>query len=166
MQTAILTLLTILTFEAGTIKDSPLSFAAEPLFIEIACLEKVPIVKVQLNDKEAFFVLDSGSDISIINRLDLDKFQFTVKKTASRDVKGFAGEQRGIYRVNQVKLALGDHEINSSFFATDLKHLVRTIENHTSITVNGILGLDIMKEYGFTIDYLNMRLSIDLKSNR
>ena len=133
------------------------------LTIEIVCLEKVPIIKVHLNGKTSYFVLDSGSDISIFNSKDAKRYSFIVKNTASRDVKGFSGDRQGIYGVSEVKLTLGDQVLKTSFFASNLDHLVQHLEKSTSIKVSGIIGLDLMKKYNFEIDYQNKSLRFDLK---
>ena len=137
------------------LKMSAASLTSEPYIIPIVCLDKVPIIEVQLNGLPAYFILDSGSDISVLNLADADRYLFTTKQIATRDLKGFSGGRQGIFSVKSAELVLSSYQINSSFYTTDLDHLVQTLEKSTSITVNGIIGLDIMKEYGFEIDYAN-----------
>ena len=130
--------------------------------IKIVCLEKVPIVEVQLNGVPAYFILDSGSDISLLNQTDADKYQFTLAKSSSKDLRGFSGGVQVLHHAAGISLKLNDHEIKVSFYTAHLDQLVQVLKQYSSIKITGIIGLDVMKEYGFEIDYSDQLLHFNL----
>jgi hypothetical protein len=46
------------------------------------------------------------------------------------------------------------------YLAYDLSRVVRTTEQKINIKISGIIGSDLMKRYGFIIDYANKQVGI------
>jgi len=126
--------------------------------IDIICLKKVPIIEVQLNGKTAYFILDSGSDISLVNNKELTKYAFSLKKRATKDLKGISGERKAIYEILDLHFQAAGQLLETTFYAADLSPLVGSLLKSTQIRVSGIIGMDLMKAYGFEIDYRNKKL--------
>ncbi len=151
------TLLTILTLTA-------LVFAAEAHVaennIQIVSLEKVPIIEISLNGKTAYFVLDSGSDVSLLHVLEAENFQFTRNKKASKSIIGASGGKQPLFEASQIKLKIGQHSMQTVFYATDLSTIVESLSISTGFTISGIIGMDLMRKYGFEIDYGNQKLTL------
>ena len=116
---------------------------------------KVPVVRVDLNGRAAYFVIDSGSDISLINMSDAGYFNFNTRNTASMDLKGFSGMRSAIYRTSEIEILVKGHSLDSYFYAADLSPLIDTLQKYTTLRISGIIGLDLMREHQFEIDYSN-----------
>ena len=135
--------------------------SADRYFIDIVCLKKVPIIKATLNGKTAYFVLDSGSDVSIIHKLDASDFAFTPKKRAIKSIIGVSGGNQSLHEVPDAVLQMAGHRLQTQFYATDLSTVVKALSISTGITVSGIIGVDLMRKYGFEIDYVGEKLFLD-----
>ena len=126
-----------------------------PIFeiLDIVSLEKIPIVKCQINGIEAFFVLDSGSDVSLLHSLYADQYDFSFKKKAHKSIVGLSGGSQSLHIVPEVKLIANTTQFETDYYTTDLSTIVESLEKSTGFTISGIIGMDIMRKYGFTIDY-------------
>jgi len=142
--------------------------AVEPVYdrysVDIICLKKVPIIKVQLNGETAYFILDSGSDVSLLNTEEASHFDFSLSNRAPKGIKGFSGERQAVHKVSEANVQLNDYKLQVEFYATDLTHLVKSLLARTEIKVTGIIGMDLMRAYGFEIDYGNKILHLDLNA--
>ncbi len=127
---------------------------------KIISLEKVPIVKVTLNGKTAYFILDSGSDVSLLHLHQAAVFQFSHKKRVSKSIIGASGGRQPLFEASQVELQIGQQSLQALYYATDLSTIVESISNSTGIIITGIMGMDLMRRYSFEIDYWNKKLTL------
>lgn len=113
------------------------------------------IIKGELNGKKAFFLVDTGSDLSFINSGQLYKFQLKEKEIYgnSKEAIGFNGETAAIKKVANANLIIGENFAHSSFYSINLNELTKSIEAKTNIKISGIIGADILKKYNCVIDY-------------
>ena len=127
---------------------------------KIVSLEKVPIISVDLNGKTAYFVLDSGSDVSLLHLAETESFEFTHQKRAVKSIIGASGGSQPLFEASAVALRIGHQLLQTSFYATDLTTVVESLAASTGIRITGIIGMDLMHRYGFEIDYGNKQLTI------
>lgn len=132
--------------------------------IEIKSLEKVPIVEVTLNGKTAYFVLDSGSDVSLLDSAEANDYGFFFQKRATRSIVGASGGNQSLYQATGVNLQIDRQPLQTAFYATDLSPVIESLSNSTGIAISGIIGMDLMRKYGFEIDYLAQKLTLHLSS--
>lgn len=135
--------------------------ATDRYSIDIVCLKKVPIVKVTLNGKTAYFVLDSGSDVSLLHKSDAFDYAFSPKKRATKSIIGVSGGNQPLYEAPDIVLKMAGHNLQTQFYATDLSTVVEALTISTGIAVSGIIGIDLMRKYGFEIDYMGEKLFFD-----
>ncbi len=144
---------------------SQLTAAHEPTAdrysIDIVCLKKVPIVKATLNGKTAYFVLDSGSDVSLLHKLAASDYKFSVKKRIEKSIIGVTGGNQSLHEVPDAVLQMIGHNLQTQFYATDLSTVVEVLFISTGIDISGIIGIDLMRKYGFEIDYASEKLFLD-----
>lgn len=135
--------------------------ATDRYSIDIECLKKVPIVKATLNGKTAYFIVDSGSDVSLLHKSDASDYAFTPKKRATKSIIGVSGGNQSLYEAPDIDLKMAGHRLQTQFYATDLSTVVKALFISTGIAVSGIIGIDLMRKYGFEIDYVNEKLFLD-----
>ena len=134
---------------------------------EIVPMVKVrdqPIVVGTLNGKKAYFLIDTGSSISMLNSSDKRKFRFDLKELQLKDyaLSGLHSQRRGKVEVAlNIEMLLGNQKIYCNFIAFDLTTIVRAIHSGTGIHINGIIGSDLMKNYGFVINYVEEKISFN-----
>lgn len=114
-----------------------------------------PIVQGTLNGKEAYFLLDTGSDITILNADDKEDYRFKTytKPQANHRVASLGSTTRGLRNTFNVKIMLGNQKINQHVFAYDLSNIVKSIAAKFRVDIVGIIGSDVMRKYNFKIDY-------------
>lgn len=138
--------------------------SAEPCTtIDIVSLSKKPIVKAMLNGKEAYFLLDTGSDLSILNTQLSEDYRFAttelpdIWQVYSIGLQGNTGKMMGI---GAAKVYLGDTRIRTRWLGADMQALTNSIRKKTRIKIVGIIGSDVMKKYEFVIDYAGQKIQL------
>jgi hypothetical protein len=151
LQTILILTIIVFSAEAHTVENN----------IEIVSLEKVPIIEVHLNGKTAYFVLDSGSDVSLLHLGEVENYQFYRQKRASKSIVGASGGKQPLFEASQIELQIGHQPLKTMYYTTDLSSIVESLSNSTGFTISGIIGMDLMRKYGFEIDYGNQELSLN-----
>ncbi|CAN5307951.1 hypothetical protein BH23BAC1_BH23BAC1_24190 [soil metagenome] len=130
--------------------------------IKIVNLERKPIVEGTINGKVAYFLLDTGSDLTILNRKDSEKYNFKVvlREYGRQKVASFGGIQSDILNTYNIDLKLGSQLIDTEIHSYDLSPVIESLKIKTNIKISGIIGSNIMKKYGFMIDYTNAEVGI------
>ena len=136
-------------------------------YIEIVDLKSKPIIKGHLNGKKAYFLLDTGSDLSFLNSQDEKNYAFKIDRKAKNHIQfaGISGNMYGVKKVEMAKLRLGTQMILARYMSYDMQNIVDSFEKRTGKKISGIIGSDIMKNYGFKIDYEKRLVGIALKGS-
>lgn len=137
----------------------------EYAYIDIVYFGKQPIVAGTLNGRPAYFMLDSGAKISLLEAGKAQQYRFATWKSDDYDhhTTGIGGRQSAIYMTGATKLMLGPQRIKNRLMATQLSHLFRTFGPYRPV---GIMGADVMEKYGLIIDYGQQRVGIPLTSSK
>ena len=128
-----------------------------------------PIILTEINGKKAYFLVDTGSDISVINSSLLKKYDLEEEKiyNNSRRAIGFDGGQSQVMKVKNANVIISEFFTHESFYSMDLDKIATSIEAKTNIRIAGILGADVLLKYNCTIDYNQRQLTmIHHKSNK
>lgn len=130
------------------------AYGQEVGYVKMKSLKK-PIVQANINGKKGFFLVDTGSDISIINTTDLKKYKLEVTKTYGdqRRAIGFNGEKESVLKIKNAEVVFGDRYDHTEFYSLNISELIKTIEAKTNIKINGIMGTDLLTKYNCVIDY-------------
>ncbi|MEN7546962.1 retropepsin-like aspartic protease [Rapidithrix thailandica] len=140
---------------------SQIAFAQE--VIKIITLKNQPIVIGKLNGKKAYFLIDTGSDVTLLNLKDANKFRFKFRKI---DLQGYklsalgSEHQQEIWMAYNVAIHLGNKKMKGYFKVFDLSRIASSIRRDSGIKINGIIGSDVMKKHKFLIDYEAKEISI------
>lgn len=111
-----------------------------------------PIVQMELNGKKTWVLLDTGSDISILNIRSQDKYGFNAHEDAKASVVGLGSKHNPIKEVSNAQLYFGDIKLKSQFYAYDINNIVASIRARSGISISAIIGTSLMREYGFVLD--------------
>ncbi|HEY4653093.1 MAG TPA: aspartyl protease family protein [Cyclobacteriaceae bacterium] len=133
-------------------------------YIRIINLQQKPIVAGTLNGKKVYFLLDTGSDFTLLNETETKKYGFkTVNRESDLIVNkavGMGGTIVEFKSVYNVSISLGSTRISTTCLAYDMSLLVTIIRNRSGIEISGIIGSDVMKRYGVIIDYANKEVGL------
>ena len=111
----------------------------------------IPIIKLELNGKHAYFVLDTGASLSVLDKSVKKHYGFTTRSvydvSSKNSILGIGGRQE-LYQAYNVSLTIkGEKTICINFKSINLSSLRR------SLNVVGIIGSDFLLEHGYTIDF-------------
>lgn len=144
------------------------SFSQEAIQVKMKSAKK-PIIQAEINGKKGYFLIDTGSDISIINATELKRYQLEANKMYGdhKRAVGFNGQKAAVMKIKNADVIIGERLKHTSFYSFNITEVVKTIEAKTHIKVMGILGADVLMKYNCIIDY-NQRnvVLIDSRSNK
>jgi hypothetical protein len=126
--------------------------------INFVSYNKLPIVEGKINNRKAYFILDSGASISVLDETQSRKFNFDVEESSS-EAAGYGGIAQ-FSSVYNADLELGGLPMTTNFKGQDLTAIIATMEASEGITISGIIGNDIMKPNKFIINFADETISI------
>lgn len=130
---------------------------------------KKPIIQAEINGKKGYFLVDTGSEISVINSSDLKKYKLEVNKIYGDHKRaiGFNGETTAVMKIKNADVIFGEQYDHADFYSLNISVLVRSIEAKTNIKISGIMGTDLLTKYNCVIDY-NQRhiILVDSRTKR
>ncbi len=134
-----------------------------PLF-GIGLDENIPaghfFVPVKLNGKKALFMLDTGASISVLDKSLAGKYKLEAENNDDMEVNAFSAsgllENIDISAGNKLKIGKVKFK-NVPLLLMDLSHLSGSDELE-GLTVDGVLGSDILNRGRAVIDYRKFRL--------
>lgn len=112
--------------------------------------DKRLIVEGKVNDKKAFFLLDTGASVGMYD--DAKRKDYGLEKGVRYNgtLIGAGGEMRNV-RVCNTFAEVEGKKI-PQFLLADIESIVESIKRETGIEILGIIGLPQMKWAGFGID--------------
>lgn len=122
--------------------------------IKIESLRKKPIIEAELNGKKGYFIVDTGSDITIVDKNSLKRYGLTEKKRKTdHKAVGFNGSTMDVAKVHDGELIIGKCFSTQSLYSIQLERLKHSIREKTGIKIIGIIGADVLLKYNSVIDY-------------
>lgn len=126
-----------------------------------------PMVKMTLNGQKIWALLDTGTDITLIDLNAKDEYEF--KTFISLDPKYVipgvgANNYYQLHQVRNADLHYGDTKLKRKVFAYDLDNVVSSIQERTGKKITAIIGSDMMCAYGFVIDLGNKTVVLNKKN--
>lgn len=130
---------------------------AQKFNVEEANYKHKPIIEMTINNQKTWVLLDTGTDITIININSKDKFGFTsyINNESRYQVPGFGSEKNQLHQVRNCDLKFGDTHLKRMVYAFDISNITNSIKIRTGKNVTAIIGYNMMSKYGFVIDMEN-----------
>jgi hypothetical protein len=127
--------------------------------VDFVAVDKVPVVKGTLNGKEAYFIIDSGASISVLDKTQVKSYNFNVGLPMDINVSGYGGESSP-NEASGIDITVGGVEFNGTYRTQAIPNIVTTIQEASGVKIVGIIGSNIMKDKGVIIDYSTNSLYI------
>ena len=160
------TIKTILLIISLSVLSPELSRAQGSYYsVKIHNLYPKSIIKVTINGKPAYILLDTGSDIDLMHSKAVKKYNISINSRnigAKEMLASVNGKERAFDYVYNLDMMIGEKHIYGNFNSMDIGSIVTSIRNKTGMTISGIIGSETMKNYRFIIDY--KKAEIVLKS--
>ena len=123
-------------------------------FIESINLTGLPIISFSNNGHIVNMVLDTGSNVCLINKDSLASFQYEIAGTHS-DIIGLSG---GAENGTTVYLPLKYKDLDFDFecWATDINDMIASFKKEYGVTIHGLLGTGFFQKYQYILDFKEM----------
>lgn len=123
-------------------------------FREAMDLVELPIVTFYNGDKKLNFLLDTGSDLSHINKSLLPSLKYR-EVEESKNFTSIGGTSQSIGCCNMT-ITYKDKEFTDKFYTSDLDEAFGVIKAETGVQIHGILGSKFFAKYKYILDFDNL----------
>ena len=123
-------------------------------FLESINLTGLPIITFHNNDHPINMVLDTGSNVCLINQNSLADIKHSIFEKHD-GVIGLNGDAESGLTVI-VPLIYKDWEFDIECWATDIQSTIDTMKQEYGVTIHGILGTGFFMKYKYILDFNEM----------
>ena len=120
----------------------------------------LPLLIVQAQAKNLCFLLDTGSNINVLDRRVAEFFQLS-EGTAKQRQFGIDGELQTTDIV-ELAFSLEEQEYKANFSVMDLSSAFGKVEEESGIQIHGLLGCSFMEQQKWILDFENLILRFPL----
>ena len=121
--------------------------------------DKRLIIEGIVNDKPAYFLLDSGASVALIDKDRKKEYGLKEGRRFEGTIIGAGGEMRNIRHCDTFVEFEG--KTIPQFLLADISNVVKSIETETGIEILGIISLPQMRLAGLGIDANDMEIIIE-----
>ena len=122
--------------------------------------DKRPIIKISINNKDAYALVDTGSSLNIIDDSQLKELGAS-RRFKMGDAQGMGGSTE-IWHVKNCLVTIEGIPINQ-FVSTDMSNIVDSIKEDSGVKISAILGIPAIKEAELIINPSTNEISIGYK---
>ena len=108
------------------------------------------IVEGKVNGKEAFFLVDTGASVGLMDSNQRDDYGLVRGRKYSGTIVGAGGEMRNVRHCDTFVHFGG--KVIPQFLLADISGVVKSIKKETDIEILGIISLPQMSMIGMNID--------------
>lgn len=112
--------------------------------------EKRLIIEGKVNDKTAYFLVDTGASVGLISKHAEKEYKLSKGRKYSGTLIGAGGEIKNVHHCDTSAIFQG-REIPQFLFA-DIDNVIKSIKRETGIEILGIVSLKQMSIIGLNID--------------
>lgn len=120
-------------------------------FREAMDLVELPIVTFYNKDTKLNFLLDTGSDLSYINKSILPSLEYT-EISESRNIISVGGNTQSLGCCNMA-VTYRNQKFIDRFYISDLNEAFGAIKAETGVQIHGILGSKFFAKYKYILDF-------------
>lgn len=118
-----------------------------------------PIIKGTLNGKKVCYLVDTGSDLTILNTAAARTYGFKTQTLRNARVAGLNGSHTNVQVARDAEVALGALAVTGKVYVLNLEHVVSSLDRRTRCRIVGIIGSDVLRQHGVVIDYARRRVT-------
>lgn len=124
-------------------------------FKEAMDLVELPVVTFFNGDKKLNFLLDTGSNISQINRSILPLLDYKKVEEKNMDVIGIEGNKIST-EFCELTITYKGQEFVGEFCINDLNDAFAIIKEESGVQIHGILGSLFLQKYKYVFDFASL----------
>ena len=111
----------------------------------------LPLILIKAQAKNLCFLLDTGSNINVLDRRVAEFFQLS-SGTAQQQQFGIDGTLRTT-NVVEMTFSLEEREYKAAFSVMDLSSAFGKVEEESGIQIHGLLGCSFMERQKWVLDF-------------
>ena len=123
-------------------------------FKESMDLTDLPIITLYNGKTKINFLLDTGSNLSHINRSYLSNLEYQ-DLNVEQDTIGMEGN-KVTSKVCIIQVFYKENKYEEEFVASDLDNAFNTIKQESGVQIHGILGNKFFEKYKYVLDFSNL----------
>ena len=122
-------------------------------FMESMNLVNLPIVTFFQGNKRFNFLLDTGSNSSVIDKNVLKNIKHTI--TNNPDLSNIMGMDGILHQTQSCEITLyyKDREYTYEYIVQDMKEAFTSIKQSSGVTLHGIIGSSFFNEFKYVLDF-------------
>lgn len=121
--------------------------------------DKRLIVAAEVNGKHAYFLLDSGASVALIDKDRKKEYGLKEGRRFEGTIIGAGGEMRNVRHCDTFVHFGG--KVIPQFLLADISGVVKSIKKETGIEILGIISLPQMSMIGLNLDINSMEVWIE-----
>lgn len=114
-------------------------------------LTELPVISLYQGGNVFNFLLDTGSNDSIIDSNILDKMEFTESERKSQ-LFGMEGNPQDVKCCN-ITLSYGTEDYPYEYVICDMKEAFGRIKKESGVTLHGVIGSKFFNAYKYVLDF-------------
>lgn len=118
----------------------------------------LPLLIIKVQAKHLCFLLDTGSNINVLDRRLAEFFRLSESITRQKQF-GIDGTLQ-TSAVVEMTFSLEEREYKADFSVMDLSTAFGKVEEETGIQIHGLLGCSFMEQQKWVLDFENLTLSL------
>ena len=118
----------------------------------------LPLLIVKAQAKNLCFLLDTGSNINVLDKRVAEFFQLSGRTTQQQQF-GIDGTLQTT-DVVEMTFSLEEREYKADFSVMDLSSAFGKVEDETGIQIHGLLGCSFMEQQKWILDFENLTLCL------
>lgn len=122
-----------------------------------------PLVSARINGQTAYFLVDTGSDISLLFAEFKDAFGFQTNSLSPGGLKSLTavqGNSMSLQRTYNARVQAEGCFFPMRFPALQGGRYLEVVEQNTALKIVGIIGVDMMKQLKVQIDYSRNKVAM------
>ena len=123
-------------------------------FKEAMDLVELPIITFYNKDKKLNFLLDTGSDLSYINKSILPSLEY-IEINESRNIISVGGNSQSLGCCDMT-VTYKSQKFIDRFYISDLDEAFGAIKAETGVQIHGILGSKFFVKYKYVLDFKDL----------
>ena len=118
-------------------------------------LTGLPIITLYQGNTPLNFILDTGSDVSVIDSNALPQIEHEVLKDLKGTIYGMDGKKHDV-NVCSITLNYKDKFFKHNYLTKDLKVAFSNVKQDHGVTLHGMLGSKFFNEYRYVLDFAEL----------
>lgn len=139
------------------------STAQTTVELDMMSQDAKPLIKARINGQNAYFLVDTGSDISLLFAEFQESFGFQTNEGAPsglKNITGVQGRSVALQRTYNARVEAEGCFFPIRFPALEGGRYLEVVEKNSELRIVGIIGVDLMRQLKVQIDYSSNKVAM------